>query len=75
LGRFPLSPSTDEGSHYPDEEGQSMNKALFFTALGKTALVSSAWAIFNLTLLDVIFIMFSVDIITMIIAQWLWKDK
>ena len=52
-----------------------MNKALFFTALGKTALVSSAWAIFNLTLLDVIFIMVSVDILTSLIAQSLWGDK
>jgi len=51
-----------------------MSKALLLTAFGKTALISTAWVLFNLTLLDVIFIMFSVDIITMIIAQWIWKE-
>lgn len=52
-----------------------MTRDLFFTALGKTLLLSAAWALFNLTLLDVVFIMFSVDIMTTLIAGWLWKDQ
>ena len=51
-----------------------MSKALFFTAVGKTLLITAAWIVFNLTLLDIMFIMFSVDLMTALIASWIWKD-
>lgn len=52
-----------------------MTKARIFDALGKTVLLSIAWSVLNLTFLDVVFIMFSVDILTLLIAGWLWKDQ
>jgi len=52
-----------------------MTKARLFDALGKTVLLSIAWSVLNLTLLDMIFIMFSTDIMTLVIAGWLWKDQ
>ena len=52
-----------------------MSKARMFDALGKTVLLSIAWAVLNLTFLDIVFIMFSVDILTLLIAGWLWNDQ
>ena len=52
-----------------------MSKARMFDALGKTVLLSIAWSLLNLTFLDVVFIMFSVDILTLLIANWIWKDQ
>jgi hypothetical protein len=51
-----------------------MNKARIFDALGKTVLLSIAWSLLNLTFLDVVFIMFSVDIMTLLIAKQIWGD-
>ena len=51
-----------------------MTKARMFDALGKTVLLSIAWSLLNLTFLDVVFIMFSVDIMTLLIAKQIWGD-
>ena len=51
-----------------------MTKAVLLTALGKTVLLSIAWTALNLTFLDAVFIMFSVDIMTALIARQIWGD-
>lgn len=44
------------------------------TALIKTALITTAGVLLSLSILDMVFILFSVDIITLLVANWLWKD-
>jgi hypothetical protein len=48
--------------------------ATMLTALIKTALITTAGVLLSLSILDMVFILFSVDIITLLVANWLWKD-
>jgi hypothetical protein len=51
-----------------------VTKALLITAAGKTLLLSAAWVLLGLSFIDIVFVMFSVDVLTALIAGWLWGE-
>lgn len=51
-----------------------MSNAMILSVLGKSLFLVTAWIMLELTFFDMIFIMFSVDVISLLIVNYLWRD-